>query len=48
MEKFEEKSPSGKMIEPESLGSHLVYLLSSMSSSLVGQNIVVDDGYSVW
>ena len=48
VEKFKEKSPSGKMIEPESLGSHLVFLLRSMSSSLVGQNIVVDDGYSVW
>jgi NAD(P)-dependent dehydrogenase (short-subunit alcohol dehydrogenase family) len=48
VQKFKEKSPSGKMISPELLGSHLVYLLSSMSSSLIGQNIVVDDGYTVW
>lgn len=48
IEKFEDKSPSKKMIQPEILGRHLVYLLSSMSMSLVGQNLLVDDGYSVW
>lgn len=48
IQKFNDKSPTGKMIEPESLGSHLVYLLSPMSKSLIGQNILVDDGYSIW
>lgn len=48
VEKFEAKSPSGKMISPAILGNHLVYLLSSMSNSLIGQNLIVDDGYSVW
>ena len=46
--KFKAKTPSRKMINPEILGSHLVYLLSPMSSSLVGQNIIIDDGYTVW
>ncbi len=48
VEKFKEKTPTTRMINPESLGSHLVYLLSPMSSCLIGQNIIVDDGYTVW
>jgi NAD(P)-dependent dehydrogenase (short-subunit alcohol dehydrogenase family) len=46
--KFRSKTPSGKMINPAILGDHLVYLLSYMSTSLVGQNLIIDDGYSVW
>ena len=48
IEKFKKNSPTGKMIDPETLGDHLVYLLSPMSSSLIGQNVIVDDGYTVW
>jgi len=46
--KFKSKTPSGEMINPEILGNHLIYLLSSMSSSLVGQNLIIDDGYTAW
>ncbi len=48
LEKFRSKTPSEKMINPAILGDHLVYLLSSMSTSLIGQNLIIDDGYSVW
>lgn len=42
-----EKTPAGRMGQPEELGDLVVYLASERSRYVVGQNIVIDGGYTV-
>jgi NAD(P)-dependent dehydrogenase (short-subunit alcohol dehydrogenase family) len=39
--------PAGRMGEPHELGDLLVYLASERSAYVVGQNFVIDGGYTV-
>ncbi len=48
VKKFSNTVPSGRMLNPEEIVSHVAYLTSSDSQFLTGQNIVVDGGRSVW
>ena len=41
------KIPAGRMGEPHELGDLLVYLASDRSAYVVGQNILIDGGYTI-
>lgn len=45
---FSKTVPSGRMLNPEEIVSHVSYLTSSDSQFLTGQNIIVDGGRSIW
>ncbi len=47
LEKYKEKCLNKGMLENSDLKGTLVYLLSDMSKYVNGQNIVVDDGFSL-
>lgn len=44
---YEERTPLGRMAEPEDVASTILYLVSDAASYVTGQNIVVDGGFSV-
>lgn len=41
------KIPTGRMGEPDELGELLVYLASDRSRYVVGQNMIIDGGYTI-
>lgn len=47
LEKYKGYCLSKGMLDPEDISGTLVYLLSDMSSFVNGQNIIVDDGWSL-
>jgi len=47
LEKYQEKCLSKGMLDKSDLKGTLVYLLSDMSKYVNGENIVVDDGFSL-
>ncbi|MDC0198419.1 oxidoreductase [Candidatus Thioglobus sp.] len=47
LEKYNSSCISKGMMEPQDLNGTLIYLLSSMSKFVNGQNIIVDDGWTL-
>ena len=47
LEKYKEKCLNKGMLDNSDLKGTLVYLLSDMSKYVNGQNIIVDDGFSL-
>jgi NAD(P)-dependent dehydrogenase (short-subunit alcohol dehydrogenase family) len=47
-EKYKELNPSGRMCQPTELCGGIVYLASDASSHVVGHNLIIDGGWSVW
>jgi enoyl-[acyl-carrier-protein] reductase (NADH) len=47
LDKYKEKCLNKGMLENSDLKGTLVYLLSDMSKYVNGQNIIVDDGFSL-
>lgn len=45
---YESKTPMNRMANPEDLHSTLLFLLSTSSNYVNGQNIVVDGGFTSW
>lgn len=46
-EEWISRIPAGRMGEPHELGDLLVYLASDRSEYVVGQNILIDGGYTI-
>lgn len=45
---YSKKSPMGRMIEKEELKGAVLFLASMSSSSVTGQNLMVDGGWTAW
>ena len=48
IDRYEARTPMGRMGKETDIVGAIVYLLSDASSYVTGQNIVVDGGYSTW
>lgn len=48
VERYESKTPLGRMATEEDFKGVIAYLASDMSSYVTGQNILVDGGWTVW
>jgi len=48
LERFGQLSPIGRMTEKEELRGAVIYLASDASSSVIGHNLIVDGGWTVW
>ena len=42
-----ERTPAGRMVQPEDLARVIVFLLSPRPEMIVGQTLIVDGGYSL-
>ena len=47
-ERYVARTPAGRMATPVDIGGTLIYLASSASDYVVGQNIHVDGGFTAW
>jgi gluconate 5-dehydrogenase len=47
-EAYERRTPAGRLAEPGDVGPTAVYLGSSASDYVTGQNILVDGGFTAW
>ena len=47
-ERFEQLSPIGRMSDKKELHGAIVYLASDASSHVIGHNLIVDGGWTVW
>ena len=48
LERFKQLNPNGRMTNKEELRGAVVYLASEASSSVIGHNLIVDGGWTVW
>jgi NAD(P)-dependent dehydrogenase (short-subunit alcohol dehydrogenase family) len=48
VEKYKQRTPMGRMGNPEDIAGGVLFLLSNLSSYMTGQNLVIDGGWSVW
>ena len=48
LKRFSQLSPNGRMTTKNELSGAIIYLASDASSSVVGHNIVVDGGWTIW
>jgi len=47
-ERYKQLNPSGRMADKSEMRGGIVYLVSDASSHVVGHNLIVDGGWSVW
>ncbi len=48
LERFENLNPIGRMSQKDELRGGIVYLASDASSHVVGHNLIIDGGWTVW
>ena len=48
VEKYKQRTPMGRMGNPEDIAGGVLFLLSNLSSYVTGQNLVIDGGWSAW
>jgi NAD(P)-dependent dehydrogenase (short-subunit alcohol dehydrogenase family) len=48
VEKYKQRTPMGRMGNPEDIAGGVLFLLSNLSSYMTGQNLVIDGGWSAW
>jgi len=48
LERFQQLNPIGRMSDKSELQGAIVYLASDASSHVVGHNLIVDGGWTVW
>jgi len=48
VERFQQHNPIGRMCDKSELQGAIVYLASDASSHVVGHNLVVDGGWTIW
>jgi len=48
MEKYNLRTPLGRMGLPEEITGGVIYLISDLSGYVTGQNLVIDGGWSIW
>ena len=48
VERIAQRSPLGRVGKPEELKGAIVFLASSASSYMTGQNLIIDGGWSAW
>ncbi len=48
IKKYSSRVPKGRMGEPEDLFTSILFLSSEQSNYIIGQNLVIDGGLSIW